>query len=113
MAVWSKATLANKVLEYIGVKPIGQSAPSDYSNYVQGVYESVYDRLQDSDLAPYAIGSVPDWAKQPLVEYLAVKVGPRFGKPYPDAMREAAIREMAASRYGGPKSALPIKSQSF
>lgn len=113
MAVWSKATLANKTLEWMGVKPIGQAVSGEHSTFVQEAYESLYDDLQDSDLAPFAIGAVEDWAKWGLVYILAVRVGPRFGKPYPESLEQKGIALLAKGRFGGPRGENPIQSESF
>lgn len=113
MATWTKSDLADRVLEYIGVKPAGQPAFAEHSILVQGAFDSVYDRGKDSGTSPYNPEAIPEWAQWPLVRYLAFEVGPRFGKMYPVEMRNDAKQEMAASIFGGPRGALPTKSKDY
>lgn len=113
MATWNKATLANKTLEYIGVKPAGQAASGEHVNLVQEFIDSAYDSFQEQGIAPYSIEAIPEWAQIPWMKYLAVEVGPRFGKPYPDTFQEKSIREMTMVVFGGPRGALPTRSEDF
>jgi hypothetical protein len=110
---WTKAQLSAKVLEYLGVKPAGQAASAHDLNLVSDVVDSVYDQLQDSDLAPYGIAEIPAWAQQPMVKYVAVEAGPYFGKVYPEDAKSLAVKEMARSRFGGPKSTLPTSTKDY
>ena len=113
MATRTKAQLANDILEWMGVKPAGQSVSGEHSNFVQRVIDSVYDQLQDPGLAPYGLSAIPEWAQLPMIKYVAVEVGPRFGKPYPEQQKVTAKQEMAAAVFGGPRPTLPTKSKDY
>lgn len=104
MATWTKAQLATKVLEYLGVVPAGQSASSEDSTLVQSVIDSVVDQLDSAELVPFSITAIPTWAQWPLVKYVAVEVGPAFGKPMPEQLKMLARRDMerAAAGYRHP-----------
>jgi hypothetical protein len=113
VATWTKNKLANMTLEFIGVKPAGQSISGEHVNFVKEAIDSVYDRFQDQDLAPYGVDAIPEWAQWPFVKYMAFEVGPRYGRVYPETLRDSAERDMAKSRFGGPRGELPIKSKDY
>lgn len=102
MATWTKAELAQKVLEYVGVVPAGQSASSEDSTLAEGVIDSVHAQLDSHDHSkvPFATSAIPEWAQQPMVKYVAVEVGPYFGKPYPEQHKATALRELEAAGAG-------------
>lgn len=113
MAAITKAQLATKVLEHLSVVPLGQAASPEHHNYVKVAIDSVYDQLQDSGLAPYGLSAIPDWAQLPMMKYVAVEVGPHFGKAMPEGVKHLAKQEMSASVFGGPRGALPAKSTGY
>ena len=100
MATWTKAELAAKVLEYVGVVPAGQSAAAEDSTLVESVIDSVHDQLDSEQLVPFATSAIPTWAQWPLVKYLAVEVGPAFGKPFPEQLKMRARQELERSSAG-------------
>lgn len=110
---WTKAKLAEKVLENIGVKAAGQPVSSDYANYVKDSWTSVYDQLSDVSLVPFPANEIPDWALFPLIKYLSVEVGPRFGRPQPEGLKNIAMQELARSRFGGRADKLPVPAKDY
>jgi len=79
MATWTKAKLASRILEALGVVGESQTATAEQSARTQEVIDSVYDRLRPSGLVPFATSAVPEWAQQGFLKVIAADVAPRFG----------------------------------
>lgn len=79
MATWTGVQLRNAVLEYLGIKGRGQSAPGEDATLVDGVYASLYPQLRKLGLAPFDDDTIPEWSQQPLVCVLAAECIPYYG----------------------------------
>lgn len=79
MANWTKVDLTQNVLERIGIVGAGESPAAEDTNLVTGVVESVYDQLRKEGLVPFAVSSIPDWAKQPLSKVASYEAKDYFG----------------------------------
>jgi hypothetical protein len=100
-------------LKYMGVTPMGQSPFAEDVAFVEAAWVSVYDQLQDPDLVPFPPDDIPDYACWPIMKYLAVEVGPRYGKVYPEDVKNIALSELNRSRFGGATGALPAKAKDY
>ena len=81
MATLSKAQMAARILENIGVKPAGQVASSEDTNLVTEVIDSAHARLRrmSPNLAPFALATIPEWAQIPFRDYVSADVANVFG----------------------------------
>lgn len=79
MADWTKATLADRALEVMGVLASGQTANTEDSTRVEEIADSVYGRLRSEGLAPFALDTIPPWAQIPLRDIVALEAAPLFG----------------------------------
>lgn len=95
MANLTKAQLANRILEKLGVKAAGQATRSEYTTLVQEKIDAVHDRLRGVGLAPYATSAIPEWAQGPLQDLALAESAPFFGKPIDvRGVQKAAEREI-------------------
>lgn len=79
MATWTKAVLARRVLEELGVVGEGQAPSAEQLLRTEEIIDSVYQRLRPKHLCPFSTAAVPEWAQVPLRDVVAAKVAPRFG----------------------------------
>jgi hypothetical protein len=79
MAAWTKATLAERVLEHLGVVGEGQSATAEQQVRTEEVIDSLHPQLRKLGLSPFLTSSVPEWAQQPLLRFVAAAMAPKFG----------------------------------
>lgn len=71
MATKTKAQIATLVLESLGVKAAGVAASAEDSERVEDAIDSVHDQLRARGLAPFELATVPEWAQEPLADYVA------------------------------------------
>jgi hypothetical protein len=79
MADLTKAQLASRILEHLGVKAAGQSASATDSAFVEEAIDAAHERLRKFGLAPFAISAIPPWAQIPLRDYVSGDVAQSFG----------------------------------
>ena len=79
MATWTKATLARRVLEELGVVGESQTPSAEQQARVEEIIDSVYDRLRPKHLVPFLTSAIPLWAQVPLRDVVAASAAPRFG----------------------------------
>jgi hypothetical protein len=79
MAVWTKADLADRVLENLGVKPASQSASAEDAARVSEIIESVHQRLMNRGLAPFASTATPEWAHVSMRDIVSADCASLFG----------------------------------
>jgi hypothetical protein len=94
-----RADMVSLILEMLGVKAAGQSAPSEDSSTASTGLGSIYDRLEADGLAPFELSAIPDWAITPIATMCAYELCPHFGIT---GERLADI----ASRYNGSQEEL-------
>lgn len=117
MASWVKATLSEKVLEYIGQKPAGQAAAPEDDSLCQSVIDSVFSQLDKTGLVLFASSAIPEWAQWPLVKYVSAEIAPSFGITGQRLMeltagKSEARRELAA-QVAGQQQRIPAKADYF
>jgi len=117
MADWTKTQLADKTLEYLGVKAAGQSASAEDNALAQEVAQSVYEQLRKTGLAPFAISAVPEWAQMQLKKIIAADLCGNFGisgQRRVEYMQDkmAGIRELAV-QCAGYKHPIPVRAKYF
>ena len=79
MADLTKAQLAARVLEHLGVKAATQSANSADTVFVEEAIDAAHDRLRKFGLMPFATSAIPSWAQTQLRDYVAGDVAQAFG----------------------------------
>jgi hypothetical protein len=79
VATLTKAQLAGRILEHIGVKAAGEGADAADSAVVEEAIDSAHDRLNKFGLVPFATSAIPEWAQIPLRDYVAGDVAQLFG----------------------------------
>lgn len=79
MATLTKAQLASRVLENLGILAQGQTATSNDSDLVQEAIDSAHDRLKKEGLAPFATSAIPMWAQIPLRDYVSAELVSTYG----------------------------------
>ena len=117
MATWTKATLAARVLEHLGVVGENQAATAWQSNRVQEAIDSVYKRLRPEGLCPFALSAIPEESQLPLMKIVAAEVAPRFG--YTGARLAEQIqlamfgKKELADANAGYNPPIPVKSRYY
>jgi len=104
----TKSELADRVLEYLGVKPAGQAASVQDSSRVQELVDSAHSRLRAEGLAPFAVSAIPEWAQVPLRDFVAVDAAPMFGKLQNPQAQMAARHELSV-QLSSPAPAVPTR----
>ena len=79
MADLTKAQLAARVLEHLGVKSAQNAAAASDDAFVQEAIDAAHDRLRPFGLVPFATSAIPTWAQTPLRDYVAIDVAQAFG----------------------------------
>lgn len=79
MADLTKAQLAARVLEHLGVKSAAVSARAEDSAFVEEAIDAAHSRLRKYGLVPFATSAIPDWAQIQLRDYVAGDVAQAFG----------------------------------
>ena len=112
MATWTEATLAEKVLSYLGAKAQGQNPSADDLDLVTAAIDSLVDGLRPTGAVTFALTAIPEWAQLPLVEIVASRVGPNFGRPRDPELEKKARAELIGGSNGAP-SLDPAKARYF
>ena len=82
MAALSKANIALKALEVMGVKPVGQSASSDDSSDLEECYENLYEELQADGLVEWASdANVPAKYVEPIANLMGLYRSGQYDLP--------------------------------
>lgn len=79
MADWTKAELANKVLERLNIKAKNQGADTSDLDLVTDAIDGVHDQLAKLRLVPFETSAIPTWAQIPMVKIMAGVCAPDFG----------------------------------
>lgn len=87
------------MLRYLGVLAEGEEASSGESQDVGVVIE---ESLADLDeIVNFNSASIPDWAIQPMIEFVASRVAPLFGLPRGDEnVARASVAAAKARKFG-------------
>lgn len=117
MATLTKAQMATRVLESLGIIASGQTAATADSTLAEEVVDAAWNRLRKLGLAPYAIGTIPEWAQIPLRDYVAYDLAASFGV-VGDRLMDLARRRADAERelnrqVSGYRHNLHIKPEYF
>lgn len=79
MATWTKSQLANRALELVGVKALGQQASSQDKALAEGVVDSKFEQLKYKGKVFYSVEAVPEHAQHPLAKVMAYEMANDFG----------------------------------
>lgn len=112
MATWDKSELGEQALKYLGVKAAGQSVSAEDAADVALAIDSIYAQVRTFGIAPFSVDEIPEWAQWPLMKWVAVEVGPLFGKLLPFDIRNDAERQLRAQMQG-EKPAMPARAKHF
>ena len=113
MANLTKAQLANRVLERLGVKPASQAALAVDALLVQEKVDAAHAELEKEGLAPFATSAIPEWAQEGLEEYVAASVSEYFGRPTNKPLAQRAARSRLATQIAGFNHNVPTQPDSF
>lgn len=114
MTDMTRTQLVNEIADLLFVGAAGQTLSAEDYTYIDARIDAILDELVERDVLPYAPrDEVPGAWYNPIAEYCANEVGPRFGQPKNDAVRQSAeerlkvvLRPRAASPYLGIDTAL-------
>lgn len=115
MANLTKAELAARVLQHLGLLGAGQSASAEDDGLVQEAIDAVHAELRKEGLVPFATSAIPEWAQAPLRDFVAAEVGPAFGMvtlPEKEA-RQATARRRLATQVAAMRHPIPIVAEYF
>jgi len=79
MATLTKADIAGRVLEHLGVKPSRQAASAADTAVAEEAVQSAWARLRYELKAPFDVDEVPEWAWIPLRNFAARDLVDAFG----------------------------------
>lgn len=79
MATMTKAEIAARALEALGVKAASQSTNALDGARAEEAVDAVHARLRKEGLAPFATSAVPEWAQSQLINIVAMDLVPAFG----------------------------------
>ena len=111
MANLTKAQLAARVLEHLGVKSAADSVEASDDAFVQEAIDAAHDRLRRFGLVPFATSAIPTWAQIQLRDYVAGDVAQAFGlggarlgefKAGARAAERELFRQVSGSRHPMP-----------
>ena len=107
MSTWTKAKLASRVLEDLGVLAAGQAADAGDSKLVEDAIDSVYSILRRKGLCPFLTSAIPDWAQPALTDYVKTVIGPAFGRRM-SFIEKKKIQEESEARLQPPEMLHPV-----
>lgn len=79
MATLTRAEIADRALELIGVKVAGQAASAEDFSLAGEKADNVWAKLRKLRLAPFAISAVPEWAQTEMIALVGFECAPSFG----------------------------------
>jgi hypothetical protein len=79
VASLTRAEIADRALELIGVKVAGQAASAEDFTLAGEKVDAAWAKLRKLRLAPFALSAVPEWAQSELVQLVAFECAPSFG----------------------------------
>lgn len=116
MADLTKAQLATRVLQYLGVLGVGHSATAADAALVQEAVDSAHDELRKVGLAPFGIDEIPEWAQPGLRDYVIAEVKPAFGKPMTPMQKQVdqlKAKQQLQIQTAAPKHELRTRAKYF
>ena len=75
----TKAQVATRALQALGVLYAGQSASAEDQDIAEATVQTVYDLLRAKPGLPFAITAVQEWAQLALAHIAAQEMAPAFG----------------------------------
>lgn len=117
MADLTRAEVADRALEAIGVKAAGQDSSAEDANRAMESFDTVHARLRKEGLAPFATSAVPDWAQSSLIHLTALDLSAAFGitgarMQTVQALASTGYRELA-KQVAGFRQPIPITAEYF
>lgn len=114
MADLTKAQLAARILEHLGVKSATDGADASDQELAEEAIDSAHERLRKYGLAPFATSAIPPWAQVALRDYVAGDIAQTFGKDDPKWKQGQAMAERElAKQTSGSKPPLAIRADYF
>lgn len=108
METMTRAQIAQRILEVLGVLGASQSPDAEDQRRVEERVESEYQKLRARGRAPWPLSAVPDFAQSDLIDYIAprcatlFRVGPQQLQSLLLLAREANAG-LIRSANGGPQ----------
>ena len=116
MSTLTKAQLATWVLKHLAVLAAGESADAADSADVETAIDAVHSELRKEGLVPFATSAIPEWAQIPLRDFVALEVGPAFGRLQMSSQQrdaeERKLRARLARQVAGFKQ-MPVRADYF
>lgn len=116
MATLTKAQLATLVLKHLNVLAAGESANAADAEDVATAIDAVHAELRKEGLVPFALTAVPEWAQLPLRDFVALEVGPQFGRMQMSSQQrdqeQRKIRARLARQLSGFKQ-MPVRADYY
>jgi hypothetical protein len=112
VATWDKSELSTGALKFLGVAAAGQSISAEDDADVQKAIDSIYAQVRTFGIAPFPLSAIPEWAQWPLMKWVAVEVGPLFGKLLPFDIRHDAEKQLRAQMQGD-RPPIPAKAKYY
>lgn len=69
--VLTRAEMAARVLEHLGVKAAGQTASAEDNLAATEAIDSAHSRLETEERANFDLDAIPEWAWTPFRDYVA------------------------------------------
>lgn len=117
MATLTKAQLADRALQVLGILPAGDSSSTEDSNRAQESVDSIYYMLRKEGLAPFQVSAWPEWAQSAAAHLVALELAPTFGVTGQrlDAIATLASkgRQDLATQLFGKRNPAPIRTEYF
>lgn len=117
MSTITKAQLATRVLQRLAVLAGGESPSAADLALVEARIDTAYTKLRGRRLLDFTSSTlstaIPDWAQDPLEQYVAAEVAPHFGKVVNKEAEQIAARRELANQLASHKPPLSITPDYF
>ena len=105
MATITKAQLATRVLQRLTILAAGEAPSAADDALVQAKIDTAYARLRKQSLVDFTSSTlstaIPEWAQDPLEQFVAAEVSPHFGKALNIAAEQMAARRELQNQMAG------------
>lgn len=117
MATLTRAEVAERALQALGVLAAGQDAVAEDTNRAGEAVDYVHALLRKEGLAPWATSAVPEWAQSAFIHLVAVELVPTFGVSGERlqslmALADKGRKDLCIQMFG-ERHQLPVKAYYF
>lgn len=95
MATMTSAALSLRALEYLGIKSPDQAASAEDTVLAQERFDAAFSEYRFRGMCPFEASAIPEWAQDALIQIVAARCSPYFGKGTAEQLELTGSRKLA------------------